>query len=115
MTPEGAQLLRFVVLGVTALVVMAVGYGVIWMVRRSRNVSRRRARKDKAARRRVDAAIERHELGQSSLTVPDRFEALVADLAAQYAPDGFVVELTGPWPAYNFVDLELSAGEAPRA
>lgn len=76
MTPEGAQLLRFVVLGVTALVVMAVGYGVIWMVRRSRNVSRRRARKDKAARRRVDAAIERHELGQSSLTVPDRFEAL---------------------------------------
>lgn len=76
MTPEGAQTLRFVVLGVTAIVVMAIGYGAIWMVRRSRNLGQQRARKDKAARRRVDAAVERHELGQSSLTVPDRFEAL---------------------------------------
>ena len=28
---------------------------------------------------------------------------LVAALAAEHGPQGFVVELTGPWPPYNFV------------
>ena len=27
----------------------------------------------------------------------------VADLRAHWEPQGFEIELTGPWPAYNFV------------
>ena len=30
------------------------------------------------------------------------FAALVADLARRHRPDGLELELTGPWPAYNF-------------
>lgn len=70
------ETLRFILLGGSAIVIAAVGYTLIWMVRRTRNVSRQRARKGAAARRRVDAAIDRHELGRSTITVPDRFEAL---------------------------------------
>jgi hypothetical protein len=69
-------LLRFLLLGGSALVIVAIGYTLIWMVRRSRDVGQQRKRKTKAAQRRVDAAVERHELGQSTITVPDRFEAL---------------------------------------
>jgi hypothetical protein len=32
----------------------------------------------------------------------DGFRALVAELAGRYRQDGLEVELTGPWPAYNF-------------
>ena len=32
----------------------------------------------------------------------DRFGALVAELAGRHRSDGLEVELTGPWPAYNF-------------
>lgn len=70
------ETLRFILLGGSAVVIAAVGYTLIWMVRRTRNVSQQRARKGASARRRVDAAIDRHELGRSTITVPDRFEAL---------------------------------------
>ncbi|MHB0874793.1 MAG: GvpL/GvpF family gas vesicle protein [Anaerolineae bacterium] len=40
------------------------------------------------------------------------FQAAVADFAASYSDRGARVELTGPWPAYNFVDLAESA-QAP--
>jgi hypothetical protein len=32
----------------------------------------------------------------------DAFGSLVAGLARRHAPDGVVIELTGPWPAYHF-------------
>jgi hypothetical protein len=33
----------------------------------------------------------------------DELAAVAADLRAEYGPLGFELELTGPWPAYNFV------------
>lgn len=32
----------------------------------------------------------------------EEFKSLVADLTRRHAPDGLVLELTGPWPAYHF-------------
>lgn len=81
------ETLRFILLGGSAIVICALGYTAIWMVRRTRNATQQRARKGKAARRRVDAAIERHELGQSTITVPDRFEALGTPDADPDRPD----------------------------
>lgn len=44
--------------------------------------------------------------------VPDagaeRFHAAVAALAEEHAPRGLVFDVTGPWPPYNFVRLDLS-------
>ncbi len=36
----------------------------------------------------------------------DRFRAALVDIEATYREDGISYELTGPWPPYNFVDLE---------
>ena len=41
----------------------------------------------------------------------DAFHARVAALARQYRTQGLRIDLTGPWPPYNFSALELS--EAP--
>jgi hypothetical protein len=38
----------------------------------------------------------------------DRFRSLVATLAERNREAGLVIEMTGPWPAYNFVRLDLS-------
>ena len=38
-----------------------------------------------------------------------RFDALVTSLSERFAPQGFQFELTGPWPAYNFVGVDLSS------
>ena len=38
-----------------------------------------------------------------------RFASLVEQLAARGGPDGFTVELTGPWPPYHFTTLRLEA------
>lgn len=35
------------------------------------------------------------------------FEREVELLAGQYAPDGFELAMTGPWPAYNFLPTEI--------
>jgi hypothetical protein len=43
----------------------------------------------------------------------DAFHAKVASLAQQYRPQGLRIDLTGPWPPYNFSALNLS--EAPAA
>lgn len=44
--------------------------------------------------------------------VPDAdaesFQARVEALAQQYRPQGLRIDLTGPWPPYNFVALDLS-------
>jgi hypothetical protein len=44
--------------------------------------------------------------------VPDaeahRFHATAGDLARRYASLGLSLDLTGPWPPYNFVSLDLS-------
>lgn len=37
-----------------------------------------------------------------------RFDCLVTTLSERFAPQGFSFELTGPWPAYNFVGVDLS-------
>jgi hypothetical protein len=34
----------------------------------------------------------------------DDFTALVGDLADRFEPDGLTLELTGPWPAYHFIE-----------
>ena len=36
-----------------------------------------------------------------------RFEQEVGELAAEYRDSGVELELTGPWPPYNFVPAEL--------
>jgi hypothetical protein len=38
----------------------------------------------------------------------DEFRNVVDELAARYAEDGIVLELTGPWPPYNFVEPDES-------
>lgn len=37
-----------------------------------------------------------------------RFHATVTEWADRHAAEGWRVELTGPWPPYNFADLDLS-------
>lgn len=37
----------------------------------------------------------------------ERFRAAAERLAEEHAPLGFRFELTGPWPAYNFVETEV--------
>jgi hypothetical protein len=39
----------------------------------------------------------------------ERFREQVDALQAQFAPLGLVLELTGPWPAYNFVGGTIGA------
>jgi Gas vesicle synthesis protein GvpL/GvpF len=39
----------------------------------------------------------------------DRFRARAESLAEEYAASGFKLELTGPWPAYNFADEKAEA------
>jgi hypothetical protein len=65
---------------------------------------------DGAARLRVmkDEASERGELAARLAFLVaraqfDEFRATAERLAAEHAPNGFSFELTGPWPAYNFV------------
>jgi hypothetical protein len=72
---------------------------------------------DGAVRLRVfkDEATERGELAArlAFLVARERFGDFRAEaerLAAQHAPAGFSFELTGPWPAYNFV-VEDDEGE----
>jgi hypothetical protein len=52
---------------------------------------------------------EREMLLNAAYLVPvaraEQFERLVAGLARRHAPDGLVLELTGPWPAYHFAGL----------
>jgi hypothetical protein len=68
-----------------------------------------------AARLRLlkDEANERGELAAKfAFLVPrdafDRFRAAAERLAERYAPLGFRIELTGPWPAYNFANDDES-------
>jgi Gas vesicle synthesis protein GvpL/GvpF len=35
------------------------------------------------------------------------FRATLTELESRYGPDGVQYELTGPWPPYNFVDVDL--------
>ena len=39
----------------------------------------------------------------------DAFHATVAELGEDYSALGFTVELTGPWPPYNFVGSSIEA------
>jgi hypothetical protein len=70
-----------------------------------------------AARLRLlkDEANERGELAAKlAFLVPregfEEFRAAAERLAEQHAPLGFRIELTGPWPAYNFAS-EIAEGE----
>lgn len=40
---------------------------------------------------------------------PSRFEQELSGLADRYREDGIEIELTGPWPPYNFVPAELGS------
>ena len=37
------------------------------------------------------------------------FRGLVSELGAEFAARGVAVELTGPWPAYNFVKSSIES------
>ncbi|MDI7269110.1 MAG: GvpL/GvpF family gas vesicle protein [Myxococcota bacterium] len=37
-------------------------------------------------------------------TRAERFHATLADLAGRLGPEGFAIEISGPWPAYSFCD-----------
>ena len=41
------------------------------------------------------------------------FHELAGRLAEHYRPEGLLVEVTGPWPPYNFVDRDVSREAAP--
>jgi hypothetical protein len=43
----------------------------------------------------------------------DHFHALARELAAECGPDGLDLTVTGPWPAYNFARIDLSAEAVP--
>jgi hypothetical protein len=45
----------------------------------------------------------------------DRFQTLVGLLAERYGGLGVRLEMTGPWPPYNFVSLDLSLEPPPAA
>jgi hypothetical protein len=36
------------------------------------------------------------------------FQSLVCGLTRRHAPDGLVLELTGPWPAYHFAGSAIA-------
>ena len=89
--------------------------------RAAAEVERRlRAASEAAARLRVlkDEAAGQGEVAARLAFLVERarfeeFRAAAEDFAAEYAPLGFRLELTGPWPAYNFVapgDEELGSG-----
>ena len=42
-----------------------------------------------------------------------KFHALIAAMDERIEPDGLTLEVTGPWPPYNFVNLDLSLPTAP--
>jgi hypothetical protein len=42
-----------------------------------------------------------------------KFHALIAAMDERLEPDGLTLEVTGPWPPYNFVNLDLSLPAAP--
>ena len=72
--------------------------------------ARLRAASDGAARLRVlkDEAAEQGEVAAKLAFLVtrakfDAFRAAAERLAEEYTPLGFRLELTGPWPAYNFV------------
>jgi Gas vesicle synthesis protein GvpL/GvpF len=48
--------------------------------------------------------------GAYLVSTPDegRFQDAVAELTAKYEPEGVVLELTGPWPPYNFAEATES-------
>lgn len=74
------------------------------------------SRSDDAARLRVlkNEAVEQGEVAAKMAFLVARprfaeFHAAAEQLAQAYAASGFQLELTGPWPAYNFVgDLTLA-------
>jgi hypothetical protein len=39
----------------------------------------------------------------------DRFRGVIAELSEEYSRMGATVELTGPWPPYNFVKSSIEA------
>jgi hypothetical protein len=43
-------------------------------------------------------------------TASDEFAATVAALREEYADGGVEIELTGPWPPYNFVNSSSEVG-----
>ena len=42
-----------------------------------------------------------------------KFHALIAAMDERLEPDGLTLEVTGPWPPYNFVNLDLSLPTSP--
>lgn len=64
------------------------------------------------SRRGAESAESAELLVNGAYLVPDaavdRFRALVDSLAERHRDAGLALELTGPWPAYNFVRLDLS-------
>jgi hypothetical protein len=61
----------------------------------------------------------RDVLINAAYLVPDKdtgqFHELVNDLSGRYERRGLALELTGPWPPYNFVSLDLSLEGSPGA
>ena len=45
-------------------------------------------------------------------TVQRQFHKIAAAFGDKWDPDGLTCEVTGPWPAYNFVNLDLSLPQA---
>ena len=77
---------------------------------------------DGAARLRVlkDEATEQGELAARFAFLVARtrfaeFRAAAEQLAEEYTPLGFRFELTGPWPAYNFVVFDDEEGKRQKA
>lgn len=107
-----------------------------WYLERKQNVARKEAENRQHAEQRarecheqLATAAEKTMLLPASNRAGDRavlnaayligdanerkFHALIAAMDERLEPDGLTLEVTGPWPPYNFVNLDLSLPTAP--
>lgn len=107
-----------------------------WYLERKQNAARKEAENRQQAQQRarecheqLATAAEKSMLLPASNRAGDRavlnaaylvgdanerkFHALIAAMDERLEPDGLTLEVTGPWPPYNFVNLDLSLPTAP--
>lgn len=99
-------MLRFLILLGAALAILILGYGLIWMIQRTRRGATQRKRRDAASRRRVANAADRADLATGTIDVPDRFGALgttdvPVQLTAEPQPGDLSASIVSPAPPFD--------------
>jgi hypothetical protein len=92
---------------------LAAAADAVTLPLRRSDVRRKRDKRDKAG---ADDADDIEMVFNAAYLVADddveAFRATVAALESRYQSQGLHIELSGPWPPYNFVRLDLSGGPA---